>query len=318
MSKPIYVIYKGYKTIFFDSALRSSLALIRKPLFVIENIIKKVKEEANKKYNGKISVNDIKNIIISELEKLDKKDVERYLTYQKFKLLRRKGIYKKPLIIAITSGPTIGKSLLASELISRFGFTRVIFTDELRQELRSLVDKKKYPYLFVHTWDAYKFLADKEVKKLRKKYGEQPIFIYGFVAQSLLIIDNLLKKVVKKLYNEGLSALIEGVHLIPGEIPFEKDENYIPFFLEVNEDIHRNMVIIRGLRGIIKDIERDIKERLKEFSVIRAEYNFLYELAKKHKYNIINIENFEEAVYQILDVIYTRVKNIVNEYGKKL
>ncbi|MFP4521881.1 MAG: hypothetical protein ACLFQK_07020 [Fibrobacterota bacterium] len=104
----------------------------------------------------------------------------------------------KPLIILTAGATGTGKSTIASELAYRLDIKRLISTDSIRQILRSVIDESENPYLHKSSYNG---------KPLLKSFRNQ--------AENVMrSVDNLIGRCVV----ENISMIIEGVHLIPGEI----------------------------------------------------------------------------------------------------
>ncbi len=301
----MWVLYDGVKTPFMDQALRSSLAITGLPPLYVETIIDKVKESIRSR-GGVIDRRALIDLVSDLLSPYGIAD--RYRTWEAYRELRRTGKYDKPIIILLSGASGTGKSVIASDLVGRFAITRIYSTDSIRQLVR-LTNPK--PTVMVHTWEAKDYLTEEDIQRLRETFGEQSLDIYGYLDQSLWVLEKGVKPLVERLNKEGANALLEGVHLIPGII---EGENIVSVVLEVPYEIHRAFVLVKARRSELKDIGRSEEEREQEFLSIRAVHDFLVSEARKRGTPVVTFTSYEETVKRIIDLICEKVKGIVEEY----
>ena len=302
----MYVIYDGIKTPFMDQALRSSLAITGLPPVILDDIIQKTKETI-RSLGGVIERERLIGVVEELLTSYGVE--ERYRTWESFRELRRKEIYTKPIIILISGASATGKSVIATDLIGRFAITRIYSTDSIRQMVRITHPK---PTVMVHTWEAKDYLSTNDIERLRDKFGKQSLDIYGYIDQSLWILEKGVNPLLDRLNKEGANALLEGVHLIPGTI---QGENIAFGVLEVPLEVHRAFAMVKAKRSELKDIGRTEREREEEFQGIRAVHGFLVKEARRRGIPVITFIDYEGAVRGFIDIIYERVREIVERYS---
>ncbi|MEZ4367844.1 MAG: AAA family ATPase [Kofleriaceae bacterium] len=119
--------------------------------------------------------------------------------YRTWRALRREG---RPLVIVLGGAPGVGKSTLSTRLAVRLGITRVVTTDTIREVLRTVIPSTVLPELHVSTYEAISERADDPDAYLRQAR----------------VVGGALLAVGERLMSERRSVILEGVHLLPGEI----------------------------------------------------------------------------------------------------
>ena len=302
----MWILYDGVKTPFMDQALRSSLAITGLSPFLVEALINRVKEEIRSR-GGVIDRRTLINLVSDLLSPYGVS--ERYRVWEAYRELRRGRRYDKPIILLLSGASGTGKSVIASDLVGRFAITRIYSTDSIRQLVR-LTNPK--PTVMVHTWEAKDYLAKDDIERLKSLFGEQSLDIYGYLDQSLWVVEKGVKPLIERLNREGANALLEGVHLVPGLI---EGENIVSVVLEVPYEVHKAFVLIKAKRSELKDIGRSEEEREREFLSIRAVHDFLVSEARKKGTPIVTFTTYEETIKRIIDLFYEKVRRIVEAYS---
>ncbi len=119
--------------------------------------------------------------------------------YQTWRRLRREG---RPLLLVLGGAPGVGKSTISTRLAVRFGITRIVTTDTIREVLRTVIPPTVLPELHVSTYESVGAGAD-------------PAEAYVRQAR---VVGGALVSVVRRLLTERRSVIVEGVHLLPGEL----------------------------------------------------------------------------------------------------
>ena len=135
--------------------------------------------------------------------------VERYRAWQK--VLRR----ERPLVLMLGGATGTGKSSLATELAYRLGISRITSTDVVRQVMRAFFAPGLMPALHYSSFE-----AGAGLKMPMPDPEEDDRALYGFLQQAEQVAVGAAA-VVERAVLEGLSTVLEGVHLVPGlvEVP---------------------------------------------------------------------------------------------------
>ena len=228
-----------------------------------------------------INIEDLVKIVIKELNKEDPDIAKKYIGWRKIRNS------KDPLIILIGGASGVGTSSMAFEIANRLSIKNMISTDMIRQVMRKIVSKELSPVIHESSFTAYKSiraLPPVEVDKV----------IVGFINQ-LDTVSVGVDAVIERALKEGISIVIEGVHIVPGFIKPEllEKENVILFTLGLTDDeSHKGRFYSRGRERWAK---RPLEHYLENFDSIR----------KIHNYIISQAENNNSTFIENIDVIKT-------------
>lgn len=202
---------------------------------------------------------------------------------------------KKPSIIILLGGATgIGKSTIASEISYRLGIHSIIGTDMVREVMRKMVSRELLPTLHTSSFQAWK-----EVQ-VPSSYLSPVIYAFDLQVSHVAVGINAL---IQRALTEGISLVIEGIHLVPGPI-FSRDDAIFYFVLTLqNEEEHVNRLYARA-----QDTKRTQDQYVAEFDKVRQIQDHI--VGQAHKYEVVVLENkmLEETVSQIMDTIYRRLQ----------
>jgi 2-phosphoglycerate kinase len=154
----------------------------------------------------------------------------KYIAYFTFRLLRRSQalgpavarrwlIWRdfvdsgRPLVILLGGTAGSGKSTVASDLASRLNIVRTQSTDMLREVMRSVVSKDAEPLLHQSSFSAWTEFSD-----LKKKYVDADELLIGGFRKQADILGAAIGAVMQRATREGVSLIVEGVHIQPGVI----------------------------------------------------------------------------------------------------
>ena len=273
---------------FYGDLLARSLLRIGVPKFEAYEIAHGIWKKVSHKKNGS---SKILKLVVEALKKKHSALVKRYQSWRK--ILKS----PKPLIILIGGGTGIGTSTLAVRLAWLLEINRVVSTDSVREVVRHLLPNEIIPTLKVSTFE-----AGNEVSQVKSLHDR---LIYGYVSQSRKVLFGI-EALIDRSIKEGENMVIEGVHLIPGELdflkPYAKKATIVFVMLDVSQkDKHRQHFFLRNLQN-----SRRSKELyLKHFKDIRLIRDFLVGQAKKRKIPIVENYDLRKAEKEILDLIYS-------------
>ena len=206
---------------------------------------------------------------------------------------------KEPLIILIGGASGVGTSSMAFELASRLGLKNLISTDMIREVMRKIVSKELSPVIHKSSFNAYESIRTPLL-------GPDPV-VEGFISH-VDVVNVGVEAVIERALKEGISIIIEGVHIVPGFIKEDliRKSNVILFTLIVrDEDTHKSRFYSRCRQPWVK---RSLDNYLSNFHLIRKTQSFMIDQAIKHNSKIIDN----------VDVKYTidiMVNDIIEKYG---
>ncbi len=229
-----------------------------------------------------IAADDLARLAAETIDRLSGPDyAQRYRSWRAIKRIGR------PIVIVLSGAPGVGKSTLATRLAVRLGISRVVTTDTIREVLRTVISPAVLPELHASTYEL-----------------DVPPASAGFERQSSAVAS-ATAAVADRLVTEKRSALLEGVHLLPGFITRSLlDHMTHPIIIERllvldNERMHEAQLKQRahsepGRRG------NSIVEHV---SAIRNIQKILSNHAAEQEIPIFNLSNRAELTQHIVDAV---------------
>ena len=240
-----------------------------------------------------ISNQDLSKLILNHLYKIDSTIA---VKYQNLRSLR---ISKKPLIILIGGASGVGTSSMAFELANRLRLKNLISTDMIREVMRKIVSKELSPVIHKSSFDAY--------QSIRIPSISVDSVIEGFISH-VDVVNVGIEAIIERSVKEGISTIIEGVHVVPGFIRKDlmDNNNIIMFTLTVeDEEAHKQRFYSRCRQPWVK---RSLERYMDNFDTIRKTQNFLVDQAKINNTCVIN--NIDINV--TIDIM---VNEVLNKFG---
>lgn len=240
-----------------------------------------------------ISSSELADVVLNHLETIDS-DIA--LKYKNWRSLR---ISKKPLIILIGGASGVGTSSMAFELANRLRLKNLISTDMIREVMRKIVSKELSPVIHKSSFDAYESIRTPSIRI--------DSVIEGFVSH-VDVVNVGVEAIIERSVKEGISTIIEGVHIVPGFIRKDllENNNIILFTLTVDdEEAHKQRFYSRCRQPWVK---RSLEKYMENFESIRKTQGFLIEQAKIHDTRIINNVDINETIEIMVD-------DILKEFG---
>ena len=245
--------------------------------------------------------NNILEITIPDLAKyifnfLEDYDHDIAVKYKSWRSLRKS---QKPLIILIGGASGVGTSSMAFELANRLRLKNLISTDMIREVMRKIVSKDLNPVIHKSSFDAYESIRTPSIRI--------DSVIEGYISH-VDVVNVGIEAIIERSIKEGISTIIEGVHIVPGFVRKEllDNNNIIVFTLTVDdEESHKQRFYTRCRQPWVK---RSLERYMENFETIRKIQAFLVEQAKIH--DAIIIDNVD--VTETIDIM---VNDIIKEYG---
>ena len=235
-----------------------------------------------------ISSSDLAEVILNHLESIDS---EVALKYKNWRSLR---ISRKPLIILIGGASGVGTSSMAFELANRLRLKNLISTDMIREVMRKIVSKDLSPVIHKSSFDAFEAVRTPSIRI--------DSVIEGFISH-VDVVNVGVEAIIERSVKEGISTIIEGVHIVPGFIRNDlmENNNIIMFTLTVDdEEAHKQRFYSRCRQPWVK---RSLERYMDNFDTIRKTQRFLVEQAKIHDTRIINNVDINKTIDLMVDDI---------------
>ena len=236
-----------------------------------------------------IAITDLIKAVRLRLEKENPKLAKKYVLW---KQIRRS---KDPLIILIGGASGIGTSSISFELASRLGIKSLLGTDMIREVMRKMVSKELCPTLFQSSYTAEDVLKTPAPPEFDKT-------LLGF-KDHVETVNVGLTGVIERSIKEGISIVIEGVHIVPGFIDEEllNRPNVYLFVLALSDEkIHKGRFYSRCRQLWAR---RPLKRYLKNFSSIRKTHDYIVHVAEKHDVHVIENIDVTTTVDEMIDYI---------------
>ncbi|MBQ6219338.1 MAG: 2-phosphoglycerate kinase [Methanosphaera sp.] len=254
--------------------------------------------EESVKQDGKNIITLVELIEIVK-ERLKEENPASAKKYAIWKEIRRS---EDPLIILIGGASGIGTSSISFELANRLGIKNLLSTDMIREVMRKMVSKELCPTLFESSYTAKNALTAPAPPEFDKT-------LLGF-KEHVSTVNVGLTGVIERSIKEGISIVIEGVHIVPGFIDKEllNTPNVHLFVLALNdEEIHRGRFYSRCRQLWAR---RPLKRYLKHFSSIRKTHDYIVDVADKQDTPVI--DNID-----VTTTIDAMIEHIIDEKQKE-
>jgi len=210
--------------------------------------------------------------------------------YRRWRHLRIEG---RPLLIVLGGAPGVGKSTISTRLAVRFGITRIVTTDTIREVLRGVIPPSVLPELHVSTYESV-------------GTGSAPDEVFLRQAQ---VVGGALVSVTRRLLTERRSVIVEGVHLLPGELVSALREHPSrPIALELMltlEDAAAHRAHLAARR--IEQPGRTGQRSLDEFPTIRRLHDLLAARARTTGVELFDLGDPQRLTERLLERMFAPV-----------
>lgn len=282
-----------YKEPFSKGILSRSLNIADIGSERAHNIAADIEQELLDNSVSEIASYDLAEVILQHLESIDPVIANKYKNWRS---LRNS---QKPLIILIGGASGVGTSSMAFELANRLRLKNLISTDMIREVMRKIVSKDLSPVIHKSSFDAYESIRTPSIRIDN--------VIEGFVSH-VDVVNVGIEAIIERSVKEGISTIIEGVHVVPGFIREDliENNNIIIFTLTVeDEESHKQRFYSRCRQPWVK---RSLERYMDNFDTIRKTQKFLVEQAKIHDSRIIDNVDINRTI----DIM---VNDILDKFG---
>lgn len=206
----------------------------------------------------------------------------------------------KPMIILIGGTTGVGKSTIATEIAHRLGIRHIVSTDSIREVMRTIFSKELMPTLYESSFNAWQMLR----APLSPKSDS---VIVGFEEQVKVVVVGI-RSIIERAVKEGVSMIIEGVHIVPGFLNLEGlDDNAFVIELIINvedEKRHRSHFYVRELKtGGFRPFDR----YRANFENIRKIGEYIEGLTRRKNIPMISSDGLDITINQVLEEILNQV-----------
>lgn len=247
--------------------------------------------------NENINVIGLEDLVRIVREKLKEEDET---IAEKYRLWKRIRQCDEPLIVLIGGSSGVGTSSIAFEVANRLGIRNMISTDMIREVMRKIVSKDLLPTIYESSYTAYRSLRIPPPPELDE-------VLIGF-RDHVDTVSIGVEAVIERSLKEGISIVIEGVHIVPGFISEDlvNKHNVVMFVLTLqDEEVHKGRFYSRCRQMWAR---RPLKRYMNYFGAIRRTHKYFESQANKH--HIPVIENID-----VTTTIDSIIENITKTYG---
>jgi 2-phosphoglycerate kinase len=255
----------------------------------------RIEREVNATAAEEISIDQLHAMVEDLLAREEGPDlVSRYHGWREVLRLDR------PLMLLIGGATGTGKSTLATEIAYRLGISRITSTDVIRQAMRAFFAQELMPELHYSSFDAAEGL-----KIPLPDPDDEDRALYGFIQQAGQVAVGA-NAVVERAVMEGLSTVVEGIHVVPGLVTADKHAGavVVQVMLTVSdEEVHQAHFFTRGTdSGGLRAMDR----YLKRFGEIRRIQEYLVARAEKQGWPVVEAADPAQALLTVMDLILER------------
>jgi 2-phosphoglycerate kinase len=211
--------------------------------------------------------------------------------------LRELSHMRRPLIVLIGGTTGVGKSTIATEVAHRLGITRISSTDSIREVMRGIFTADLMPAIYESAFSAWRGL------RVPVPEGANPVIV-GFREQTA-VVSTGVKALIDRAVLEGLSMVIEGIHLVPGYLDLQHMHNARVVELIVgveDEQAHLSHFYIREAQT---EGSRPRERYISNFESIRLLGEYIERMAVKHDIPIIYSHQLDRTIDDVLEHVIT-------------
>ena len=219
----------------------------------------------------------------------------------------------RPIIILMGGATGVGKSTVATMLSARFGITRQVSTDVIREVMRSMLDPELMPVLYNSSFSAFEALRIPLPRATDK-------VIVGFLEQAAMVWVGI-RALIARAVVERTNFIVEGAHVVPGIVDPQlfKDAFVIQMVLAVDDPRqHRSHFEIREVET---EGARPFARYLANFESIRKIQGYVLELAEAQEVPVFQCYNMDATIGAIseyvIDQVFSQYAELKASEGKK-
>ncbi|MGD2246868.1 MAG: 2-phosphoglycerate kinase [Candidatus Methanofastidiosia archaeon] len=292
----IKIIGKKYVTPFSKGILAGSLTKagldVDKAYQMAEDIRQKIEESGSQK----ITEEKLTDMAYQTLLDAGYGQVASY--FQMWHSLRAR---KRSIIILLGGATGIGKSTVASEIGYRLGIHSIIGTDTVREVMRKMVSSDLLPTLHTSSFNAW------------REIGSPSSYISSLIYAFELQVSHVsvgINAIIQRACKEGISLLMEGIHLVPGHIDSAEEAifHYILKLSDKEEHINRFHARAKGSK-------RPPEDYIEEIEQIRELQDHIIGRALKNEIPVLENKTIEGTVTDILNNMYEKLKKEAESHG---
>jgi len=191
----------------------------------------------------------------------------------------------KPVILLIGGATGTGKSTVATEVAHRLGINRITCTDVVRQTLRAFFGPDVKPAIHRSSFDTPPGVP--VVDAFLEQTSEVLVAVEAAVSRAIL---------------EGRSAVVEGVHVVPGMLTVSAADATVVECVLTREDEEAHAEHF-WIRDAASGGERPVQKYLDHLADIRRLQDYLVERARANDVPVFENTNVQETVSAVIELV---------------
>ncbi len=250
-----------------------------------------------------ISGRRLRKIVYSQLlEAHGREPAERYLVW------RCARFSSKPVVLLLGGSSGAGKTSVGSEIAHLLGIERVVTTDSVREIMRMMFSRDLLPTLHYSSYEAWKGWTGET---------SSDAVIGAFLEQSNRVNVGVTA-LVDRARKENHNLVIEGVHLVPGLLDYERLQTRAycvhVVLANLNPDAYARRFSLRASRQESRSPEKYIEN----IDAILQIQDHILDMAHGHDIAIVENEDSEMSVSALIETITDDLRVQLDLQGEKL
>jgi 2-phosphoglycerate kinase len=209
--------------------------------------------------------------------------------------LRQLSKLDSPLVVLIGGTTGVGKSTIATEVAHRLGITRISSTDSIREVMRAIFTKDLMPAIYESAFSAWRGL------RIPVPQGANPVIV-GFREQTAVVTTGITA-LIDRAVLEGVSMVIEGVHLVPGYLDPHQFKNARVGQLVIAVDEEEAHLSHFYTREAQTHGTRPQGRYRTNFGNIRVLGRYIEDLAREHDIKVVYSHQLDRTIADVLEYI---------------
>lgn len=289
----ILVQSKDSRDCFSLGHLRHSLKACAIPADTAAAAALQVQDTLHAEGNRLVNRQDLRRIVYHCLkDHFSHLAANRYLSWRQFK------DSGTPLVMLIGGPPGVGKSSIAAELAYRLHVARIQSTDLMREIIRSYLTPAVAPTLQYSSFEAWQGLLLPRTREEGKGDGR---VVEGFLSQ-VATMRPALVAAIDRAVQERESLIMEGVHVLPGELDLSQINDravVISLVLAANK---KGTLRGRLHRRFEEAEERNPSRYIEHLNDIWELQSFIVANAEAADITVLPTANIETTIGEMLDL----------------
>ena len=301
---PDVIFVEGQENIPFSKGILSrSLSAAGLDPSVAYSTALEIQEKLLTEKRKTISGRKLRRIVYSQLlEGHGQEPAERYLVWRCARFSDR------PVVLLFGGSSGAGKTSVGSEVAHLLGIERVVTTDSVREIMRMMFSRDLLPTLHYSSYEAWKGWKGETASES---------VVDAFVEQSNRVnvgVTALVDRAAKENHN----LVIEGVHLVPGLLNFERLQTRAYCVHVVLANLDHDAYERRFPMRASRQEGRSPEKYLSNIDAILQIQDYILDMAHGHDIPIVENEDLERSVSALIETITDDLRVQLDLEGEKL